>query len=654
MSALILSATLNAQAQTTSATLSDHIARLSIRASQLLPYLDYEVLSRLQTWIQGIAVALAVLVLLFGFLRLWRENSGGNSNLVFYFVRSLFFFGLVGSSVWVISQMAATGKELAEGNELQGSGGGSLLYDFYKAQRDSFNESYEKMTLGTFTVQVDGRDFTVKPNTTSLGTFVGVLYDSQGTIKDLDQKLNDSSYTLPTLFDWLTAARTILEAGDFWLLLLGGVLVLIFKAAAPIMMAVAIDQKLAHKVTYPFVWGAAVLTIIWPSVSYFIRALAYLFGNVAMALGDSEPLYVWDYASLYAIKSNFASPVHTVAIAAFMMTIAGGCLWISPYLAYRFSMGQIYEGVSAAMSQFAAMVIGTGVEAYSTTAAAGINQLAQNTQAQGTYDAQTTEARANRESGMLRNQAGFIAGKASALSAAQASAGAAMASARAGVSQAYAMFGSASRGLEGYNEKLSNYSRDRSVADTNAQSRRQANEANTDSQVGRKEEWSKGMNEVPIIGGSADLVRKWDSGVISTLSGGKYGAMPLTLHQRGYDGARIDYVNSANQNATRYATDVNQANRDTGDRMASISIQQGKEAAGAAYAAANTSIGGQRTAQSLNDQATRVEFTGRVSGADINRQAALDSAKLQAISTIISRMGAKLAQDIEKGMEMRY
>jgi hypothetical protein len=71
-------------------------------------------------------------------------------------------------------------------------------------------------------------------------------------------------------------------------------------------------------------------------------------------------------------------------------------------------MGQIYEGVSATMSQFAAMVIGTGVEAYSTTAAAGIKQLAQNIQAQGSYDAQTTEARANRESGMLRNQAGFI------------------------------------------------------------------------------------------------------------------------------------------------------------------------------------------------------------------------------------------------------
>jgi hypothetical protein len=63
---------------------------------------------------------------------------------------------------------------------------------------------------------------------------------------------------------------------------------------------------------------------------------------------------------------------------------------------------------------------------------------------------------------------------------------------------------------------------------------------------------------------------------------------------------------------------------------------------------------GHKTAQSLNDQAAHVEFTGRGTGAEINQKAAIDSAKLQAISGIISRMGAKLAQDIEKGMEVRY
>src|ERR1051325_10708627 len=152
---------LTARAQTpvpsSGPTLSDHIARLSIKAAQLLPYLQSEVLSHLQDWVYGIAIAVAVLVLLFSFLRFWRENAGGNSNLIFFFLRSLFFFGLVGSSVWIIGQMAGTGREIAEGNEISGSAGRGLLFEFYKAQRDSFNESYAKLTMGTFTVKGDGR-----------------------------------------------------------------------------------------------------------------------------------------------------------------------------------------------------------------------------------------------------------------------------------------------------------------------------------------------------------------------------------------------------------------------------------------------------------------------------------------------------------------
>ncbi len=654
---ILLGSALTANAQTpqpSGTSLSDHIARLSIKASQLLPYLQNEILSHIQDWIYGIAVAVAVLVLLFSFLRLWRENAGGNSNLIFFFLRSLFFFGLVGSSVWIMNQMAATGREIAEGNEINGSAGRGLLFEFYKAQRESFNESYEKLVMGTFTVKVAGTDFTVRPSTDTAGTFVGVLYDSEGTIKDLDKKLSDSSYTLPTLFNLLNAARTILEAGDFWLLLLGAVLVLIFKVAAPLMMAVAIDQKFAHKVTYPFAWGAGVLTLIWPAVSYFIRALAYLFGNMAMALGDSEPLYNWDNATMYAIKSNFASPVYVVAIATFMMIIAGGCLWISPYLAYRFSMGQVYEGVSAAMSQFAAMIIGTGVEAYSATAAASINQLAQNTQAQGTYDAQSTEARANREAGMLRNQAAFIAGKAQALSSAQATAGAAKAAAQAGVSQAYTMFGSASRGIAGYNEQMAQVSTQRTIKDNNASSTRLASETNTDSQVGRKQEWSRGLGNIPLFGGPIDLVREGVAGTVSSASDGKYGALPLTLHQRGYDAARIEYTSGVNANAAQSFTQGQTVERQTGDRMAAISIQQGREAAGAAYAAAGTSIAGHRSALGINNQAVQVELSGRLSGVEITHKGAVDSAKLQAISTIIGRMGSRLAQDIEKSLEMRY
>ncbi|HEX5885963.1 MAG TPA: hypothetical protein VFY67_15575, partial [Pyrinomonadaceae bacterium] len=130
----LFASALTARAQTpvpSGPTLSDHVARLSIKVAQLLPYLQSEVLSHLQDWVYGIALAVAVLVLLFSFLRLWRENAGaGNANLVFFFLRSLFFFGLVGSSVWLIGQMAATGREIAEGSEISGSAGRGLLFEF--------------------------------------------------------------------------------------------------------------------------------------------------------------------------------------------------------------------------------------------------------------------------------------------------------------------------------------------------------------------------------------------------------------------------------------------------------------------------------------------------------------------------------------------
>ena len=56
----------------------------------------------------------------------------------------------------------------------------------------------------------------------------------------------------------------------------------------------------------------------------------------------------------------------------------------------------------------------------------------------------------------------------------------------------------------------------------------------------------------------------------------------------------------------------------------------------------------------LTVSGTDVCTSGRMNSANIIKNAADDSAKLQAISTVISRMGSKLAQDIEKGLEMRY
>ena len=229
-----------------------------------------------------------------------------------------------------------------------------------------------------------------------------------------------------------------------------------------------------------------------------------------------------------------------------------------------------------------------------------------------------------------------------------------MAGARTGVSQAYTMFGSANRGVAGYNEQMAQISTQRGIRDNNIQSARQASETNTDSQVGRKQEWSRSLGNIPLFGGPIDLIREGVAGTVSEASGGKHGAMPLTLHQRGYDAARIEYTSGVNANASQSFTEAQKVERHTGDRMAAISTQQGTEAAGAAYAGASTSIAGHQAALGISNQAIGIDFSGKMNSANIVHSAAVESAKLQAIASVISRMGSKLAQDIEKGLEMRY
>jgi len=124
---------------------------------------------------------------------------------------------------------------------------------------------------------------------------------------------------------------------------------------------------------------------------------------------------------------------------------------------------------------------------------------------------------------MLRNQAGFIAARP------QPSRRRKRLPARrclrlARGSQAYTMFGSASRGMEGYNEKLQTMRVGERLPITRT-SKRQANEVNTDSQVGRKHEWSRGIGAVPIVGPPADVIREGVSGIVSSASDGKHGAL---------------------------------------------------------------------------------------------------------------------------------
>ncbi|HZN12092.1 MAG TPA: hypothetical protein VFC61_10455, partial [Blastocatellia bacterium] len=356
------------------------------RASGLVAFLQSEVVAYFTAWAERMAQVLASVIILFSFLRVWRENQGKGANLFWWFARLAVCLGLIGSGPWLVNEMYDLGRDVAVGPSAD-----SVVYRFYDRMQANFAESYAKIARGTFTVKVDGKDFIVTP-VEGGDAFLGVLYDQESTIRDFNNRLTDSTWLLPRLFAWLGVCRGILEGGDLWLVVLAGVLLLAFKVVAPFAVVLSIDQRLAQRVSYPFLWGAVVLALVWPALSYFIRGLAYLCGNVAMALGDSSPVYVWNEATMQAFRSAGSQPVYAVLFSCFTMTVAALCLWVSPVVAYQLSTGRVYEGVSNAASSWAGAVVGAVAEWYGANSAAKLGREAAQVQATAGYEAETTRA----------------------------------------------------------------------------------------------------------------------------------------------------------------------------------------------------------------------------------------------------------------------
>jgi hypothetical protein len=372
-----------------SRSLGEQIAALNVRVRQLMPVLQTEML-RLIRWVEYFAWLIALLLIPASAVREWHENAGKGRNLFWWFGRLAFCLLLFGSSVALIDELIVAGKEIAEGNEGVSE---SLLHEFYRAQRESFNESYDNLVDGNFKVKgLNGQEFAVQP-VDGTEKFLGVIYDQGTTIRDLNSKLSDSSYTMTGLFALMNVSRGIMEAGDVWLIVLAGLLLMTFKLLAPLMVVLAIDRKISQRTVTAFVWGLVIVTLVWPSVSYFIRALAYMGGNVAMAMGDTDQVYAWSETAQKALRNPLAQPFYTVVVGSLMMLGAGIALWLSPFLAYSFAMGRVFEGVAQQASQIAGSIVGTAAEWVSANIGAKIGRQADSIQLQGSYDAERERAR---------------------------------------------------------------------------------------------------------------------------------------------------------------------------------------------------------------------------------------------------------------------
>src|SRR5438445_2941241 len=381
--------------------LSDNIATLSQRAGSLIPYINNEIVSKLIGWFELLAWVFGNCLAGFAMLRVMREDNGEGPNLYWWFGRLALFFMLSGTSLAIINGMSAIGYEIANGNE---SGQRSVLQNLYLAQRDSFNDSYSKFQQNLFTVKVDGRETSVNAVPLGSESVLGILVDTDSTIQNFDQKADVSQWNISTMMTWLNFERALIEFGDLILVILGAALTLALKLAMPFMIACIVDKNIANKTTYPFFYGVIALTLVWPCVSKIIRIIAYMWGNVAMAVGDSSPLYIWDYQTMRAITDPLAQPQYTIALAAFAMGLGALCLYGTPFISLYILSGRVYESVATVVSSWMGAMVGTGIEKYSAEAAASINRQAETTQYNAGYQADVTRSGGQLEAGNMRAQ----------------------------------------------------------------------------------------------------------------------------------------------------------------------------------------------------------------------------------------------------------
>lgn len=634
--------------------LSENIGALSQRAVSLLPYINDEIVLKLIGWFELLAWVFGNCLAGFAMLRIMREDNGEGSNLYWWFGRLALFFMLSGTSLAIMDGMSAIGYEIANGNE---SGQRSVLQQLYLAQRDSFNDSYAKFQENMFTVKVDGRETAVNPVTLNGESVLGIIVDSDSTIQNFDQKADVSQWNISTMMTWLNFERALIEFGDLILVVLAAALMLAMKLAMPFMLACIVDKNFASKTTYPFFYGVVALTLIWPSVSKVIRIIAYMWGNVAMAVGDSSPLYIWNYQTMRVINDPLAQPQYTIALAVFAMGLGALCLYGTPFISLYFLSGRIYESVATVVSSWMGAMVGTGIEKYSAEAAASINRQAENLQYNAGYQADVTRSGGQLEAGNMRAQ-----GQRSAQLASIQAALTGQVAATQGAATTQRMIISAAAGFQ---KSATGSEVARSIRDTNIGASREV--GNIIAGAKRDLYMNAGNTSAAKLDQGVSLVNSMIPPEVPVARGlveiPKYDA--ITKRNRTANEATEGFSRDMVQNqelvagriagsAERYQTEMNQAiDRQAGAQVAGVNAGAG-EAIGGYQRGANQARTGveQNYRQELG--ANKQIYVSQVDAAGQIRSAGLEAAKLRQAAAVISAVGREISREVGQGVRMRF
>lgn len=640
--------------------LREGLEELTTKATELLPELEENFETPYADYLVQLAWYLLWAVAFVGFFRTLRSGQGAGEDLFWWFGRLAICLSLILATNGVWAFASSIGRAIAIGGERP-----SWLQTVLRQQQASFNESYQKFVDGHFLVKTGpgGPDPVEPPPDGTIGGALGVIFSNPKPWESAELGGSEGIW-MPYLFEALNACRGIMETADLFLVIIGYVVAMAMRLSAPFMVALAVDRAFALRASYNFAWGAVVVTVVLPPVAVIMRALAYMIGNLGMAVGDGAPRYRWDPATLSVVTSG-VSPFFTVAFACVMMLIAALLIFGAPFIAYKLTTGQVFEAVSQQVSGWAGAILSTGVEAYSTAAAASINRQAESTQVHASAETGRVEATASRDAGRLRNDANYVRGKASAIGGATAGAGAIMASARssADVTRIAGQTNAAVTTMIGSREVS-----DRGV-DASATKRQQMFDTTRNWAVraaegeGRTDAaWGSAYGDV--IGSAG--VGKVSAGRASGAIGSAYSAAEQNeaafasgaadeRHLRSSH-ANVDIRTSGlNENSTNFATAAADLQVQSADRQAAAIMQGGREGAGAQWAGAGITIQGLETGKAIDNRALDVEYDARVSNIAVTETAGLEAAELRAKAQFVSQMGHSLARRVDEAADqMRY
>lgn len=637
---------------------SAQLQKLLDMVRQLVPYIRRQVERPLLEKLTFLAMILSSIVLLFSFIRIIRENDGASTELYFWFGRAVFCMALFAIAPSVISTLYKVGRTLT-----------TPIEPMIEEKRTNFNDHYYTFVHRNFLVKDEQGVYKEQSGYIEPGEYgwVGVLTNNESGngnvngLKAMEGATDLTSWSMPKLLFGLNLSRGILQSGEIFLLVLSGFIMIALRLAVPFMVAVALDKKLAERISYPFIWGTVVFTLIFPIVRDVLIFIAYTVASFGLALYDGAAPYTIDERTAQIIKSNNFDPTIIIIVTLCIMLINGLMLWLSPYLAYRIATGQVFEAVSSTASGWMAAIIGSAIEFQGLKTGASLQRQAENTGTQGAYSAEMTRAKGSLDASNIGANARQIAAHASI----EGNKVSALSAINAGAFTARNMAASSA----GFTVAATHAQ----VADTNRQMWARANQANA--QTG----FSQGAESVRIA--SEARARKqeiWGSVFQTGTAGIPYaqnaaGAIVQPLFNNVATGNRTRNLNAANntfaqntiQNETATANTV-QASQFTyrGDMEKATQDQlAGNVAAidgGAGIAAGGTTRGasishtGVDKAYQLELSANAVQFNSTSTAAGQIKTANLEAAHLREMGTIVTGVARDMDRRIEEAMRQRY